>query len=246
MLNLNLPGFTGPKGVACDPVGNIYVSDTGANRVHIYSSVGGLLYTFGTWGPGPSQFNGPTGIVVDRAGYIGVVDTGNNRVQVFDPTTAYNNQFGSPGAGNGQFTGPTGIAFSTTNFVYVVDTGKDRVERFSPIPPVQAVTTDGSKSGCFIATAAFGSPLHEHVTTLRNFRDRFLLTNRIGRNCVELYYRVSPPVADFIREHRSLRIVVRWILTPIVYGLEYPVGFTLLAMAVFVVGFAAKRRRTGH
>ena len=244
VLNLNLPGFTGPKGVACDSAGNIYVSDTGANRVQIYSSTGGLLYTFGTVGSGPSQFSGPTGIAVDRAGYIGVVDTGNNRVQVFDSTAAYNSQFGSAGVGSGQFTGPTGIALSTTNFIYVVDTGNDRVERFSAVP-VPIVTT-GSKSGCFIATAAFGSPLHQHVTTLRNFRDRFLLTNRIGRNCVELYYRVSPPVADFIREHRSLRILVRWILTPIVYGLEYPVGFTLLAMAVFVVGFAAKRRRPGH
>jgi YVTN family beta-propeller protein len=82
----------------------------------------------------------------------------------------------------------------------------------------------GSKyygGGCFIATAAYGSALEPHVKVLRSFRDRYLLTNSAGRAFVETYYRHSPPIAEFISRHETLRGAARMVLTPLVYGIEY-------------------------
>jgi hypothetical protein len=73
-----------------------------------------------------------------------------------------------------------------------------------------------SGGGCFIATAAYGSYIEKHVTVLRNFRDPFLLTNPVGKVFVGLYYTSSPPVADFIAGHDTLRAFVRWSLIPLV------------------------------
>lgn len=70
---------------------------------------------------------------------------------------------------------------------------------------------------CFIATAAFGSPMEEHVQTLRKFRNQFLLTNAGGKRFVEFYYTYSPPVADFIARHEILRTAVRVALWPLVF-----------------------------
>jgi hypothetical protein len=45
--------------------------------------------------------------------------------------------------------------------------------------------------------------------TLRQFRDRWLLTNAPGRAFVSFYYRTSPPVADTIAANDGLRLLVR-------------------------------------
>ena len=74
----------------------------------------------------------------------------------------------------------------------------------------------GGSGGCFIATAAFGSQMEAHVVLLREFRDRFMLTNAVGKTFVDLYYTYSPPVADFIASHDTLRAVMRWSLLPVV------------------------------
>jgi cysteine-rich repeat protein len=78
-------------------------------------------------------------------------------------------------------------------------------------------------SGCFIATAAYGSSWEPHVVTLRQFRDEYLLKNKLGTEFVEIYYRFSPPMADYIAEHDNLRSVARIGLAPLV-------GFSWLAM----------------
>ena len=70
--------------------------------------------------------------------------------------------------------------------------------------------------GCFIATAAYGSPLDSHVDTLRSFRDQYLETNPLGSAFVSLYYKVSPPMADYIEKHPTLKPIVRVALIPAV------------------------------
>jgi len=99
---------------------------------------------------------------------------------------------------------------------------------------------DGSK--CFIATAAYGSPLDPHLGSLRDFRDRFLLTNRPGRALVRFYYRHSPPLADFIADRDWLRAVVRGLLAPVVVTIEYPIPVALLVFGLIATVLVRRRR----
>jgi hypothetical protein len=54
----------------------------------------------------------------------------------------------------------------------------------------------------------------QEIQILREFRDEYLLTNALGRALVDVYYRVSPPIAEFITEHPSLKPIVRAGLVP--------------------------------
>jgi hypothetical protein len=63
--------------------------------------------------------------------------------------------------------------------------------------------------GCFIATAAYGTDTAQELDILREFRDTVLLPSRLGAGFVSLYYKTSPPAADFISRHELLRTAVR-------------------------------------
>jgi hypothetical protein len=72
--------------------------------------------------------------------------------------------------------------------------------------------------GCFIATAAYGTPTAQQIDVLREFRDVVLLKSTLGTLFVALYYRLSPPVADFIAGNEVVRTLVRELLvSPIVW-----------------------------
>jgi hypothetical protein len=70
--------------------------------------------------------------------------------------------------------------------------------------------------GCFVATAAFGSPLAREVGVLRTLRDRYLLASPEGQKLVALYYAASPPLARRIAADEELRRVARGLLVPAV------------------------------
>jgi len=101
----------------------------------------------------------------------------------------------------------------------------------------------GGSSGCFIATAAFGSYLDSEVLVLRQFRDRVLLESAWGRAFVGWYYRTSPPIADYIRERDGLRLLTRVALTPVVYTIKHPAPAGLLLLFLASLPVAARRRR---
>ena len=77
-------------------------------------------------------------------------------------------------------------------------------------------STPTSTSGCFIATAAYGTPFSEEIDVLRNWRDDFLEASYPGRLFIRTYYSLSPPVADNISESDGKRKIVRTALGPIV------------------------------
>ena len=77
-------------------------------------------------------------------------------------------------------------------------------------------TGSNNRFGCFIAPAAYGSPLASQVRILRDLRDRVLIKSTAGRYLVGLYYTCSPPIADYIGAREYLRAVVRWCLLPVV------------------------------
>lgn len=64
-------------------------------------------------------------------------------------------------------------------------------------------------SGCFVATACYGSPLAEEVKIFSRFRDHYLLPNIPGRILVRAYYLISPWLARFIENHTVIRKLVR-------------------------------------
>ncbi|MFH0865893.1 MAG: Ig domain-containing protein [Bacteroidota bacterium] len=75
----------------------------------------------------------------------------------------------------------------------------------------------GGGGGCFIASAVYGSPMAKEEIILRKFRDRKMLTNIFGRSFVKLYYKYSPPIANYIAKRNYVTHIVRSILKPIVW-----------------------------
>jgi sugar lactone lactonase YvrE len=142
-----------PKGVAVDPSGNVYISDTGHHRIckvpsggYLVTLAGGatldgpLSYKYGmTDGEATNAtFNGPTGICVDMKGNVFVADTLNSLIRRITPTGKV-----STVAGNGQpfykegrkgqasFNYPTGICVDLHNVLYVADTGNNVIRRIT-------------------------------------------------------------------------------------------------------------------
>jgi len=122
--------FDQPMGVAVDDKGNVYVVDTGNNRVQKFNSSGAFEREWGGFGTGNGQFNQPTDIAL--VGWVVfVADTGNNRIQRFDRNGNFNRQWGSAGNGEGEFNEPTGVAVDKCGRVYVADTGNHRIQIFN-------------------------------------------------------------------------------------------------------------------
>ncbi len=94
----------------------------------------------------------------------------------------------------------------------------------------QVSTTTPGSSGCFIATAAYGSPMESEVRYLRAFRDEYLLKNSAGRWLVKMYYRYSPALATHIKTNENLKSIVRGLLSPFIKMSRHTVSKNYLDM----------------
>lgn len=154
--------------------------------------------------------------------------------------------------GDYTFAGWSGACSGTGECTVTVNDATSVMATFNTVqasvgnPPVSLnVAADGGGGGgCFIATAAFGSYLDPHVMVLREFRDKVLLKNYIGRKFVKLYYRNSPPVANSIAQNETLRTAARIALTPVIFAVAYPsVAAMLLLTLLLILAIVVRRKR---
>jgi DNA-binding beta-propeller fold protein YncE len=119
---------------------NVYVVDSGHNRIQKFTHEGVFIKMWGSMGTGNGQFNFNTegGIAVDTSSNVFVADTYNNRIQKFTSEGAFVTKWGSLGTGNGELKIPRGLAIKSANVsfleerVFVAENHNHRIHVFRP------------------------------------------------------------------------------------------------------------------
>ena len=154
-----------PLGEATDAAGNLYISDTGNNRIqkvdpfgNVTTIAGGseIAGFSGDGGPAISaRINAPSAIAIDGAGNIVFADTGNNAIREISAATGNNistiaGTLGSAGfGGDGHaatlalLSAPQGFAFDASGDLYIADTGNNRIREVDSSGNINTVAGNG-------------------------------------------------------------------------------------------------------
>jgi DNA-binding beta-propeller fold protein YncE len=120
------PGlFYGPRSIAIVD-GEIYVTDTGNERVQVFASDGTFLRAFGGTGSEPGQLLEPVGIAIGPDGLVYVADTGNTRISVFEKDGTPVTQIPVP-QWEGQFGQQSFLRFGSDGLLYITSPGNGAV-----------------------------------------------------------------------------------------------------------------------
>ncbi len=143
--------FLGPRNVAADSFGNLYISDFGDHRVFRLSPAGQISPAAGTGVAGysgegtavSSRLSSPAGLAVDRAGALYIADSGNNRIR-----RVFGGSISTALGGDARIAldRPTGLAFDGAGNLYVADSGHRRVLKLTPDGRVALVTAHGAQT----------------------------------------------------------------------------------------------------
>nr|WP_148275326.1 InlB B-repeat-containing protein [Desulfosporosinus meridiei] len=116
--------------IAVDGDGNVYVADSGNNRVQKFSSAGDFIMMLESSGNAEYPMS-PRGVAADSDGNIYVTYETDNRVEKFDSSGQVDSDWWNQAAGDYQFSQPTDIAVDKDGNVYVADTDMGRIVQFT-------------------------------------------------------------------------------------------------------------------
>ncbi len=113
--------FADPRDIFIDKKGNLFVADTGNDRILKFDRFGNFIRAFGS----EEKFNEPNGVFVDEEGNLYVADTGNSRILKFDADGHLLKEYKKPTSplfGGGYFI-PVKLAVDAREYLYVLDRG---------------------------------------------------------------------------------------------------------------------------
>ena len=123
-------------GVAASPLGgpfgNVYVADSGNDRVQEFDHNGVFIRQWGGNGSDDGQFLDPIDVAVGPTGLVYVVDDARDDIQVFSPEGSFLTKVGSHGSGDGQLDHAGSVFVDAAGTLYAADTGNSRVQAWGP------------------------------------------------------------------------------------------------------------------
>jgi sugar lactone lactonase YvrE len=124
--------FKNPTGVAVDSSGNVYVADSGNNKIRKIDSSG----VVSTFADSTAGFNNPASVAVDSSGNVYVADSSNHKIRKIDSAGQVTTLAGSGSAGSADGSGtaagfyyPRGVAVDSSGNVYVADTDSNKIRK---------------------------------------------------------------------------------------------------------------------
>jgi len=168
-----------PRGLGLDNSGNLYVADSGNNRIRKVTSAGVIETVAGNGSAGYSgdggpamraQLSNPFGVALDSAGNLYIADDGNNRIRkvaragvISTVAGADTRALGDAGPATGaQLVLPGGVALDSTGNLYIADSANDRIRKVTPAGVIRTVAgggTQGLGDGGPATSAQLNSPL---------------------------------------------------------------------------------------
>lgn len=130
------PGqFQNPGGISVDPNGNVYVADTGNNRIQKFDEHGKLLTFIGGFGWESEQFQRPLDICADNGLDVFVADYENNRIERYDKDLNWISSITSnPSADDKlQFAFPNSVSISIHGDLFIVDSENERILKLNTL-----------------------------------------------------------------------------------------------------------------
>jgi DNA-binding beta-propeller fold protein YncE len=124
----SLGGFLWPTRLVVAPNGRVYVADSSAGQIEIYTGQGRFLTAWSQL----NNFDYPMGMALDRRGDLYVALAASDRIDELSPRGVLLRSFGALGDAPGQFDDPSGLAVDRAGTIYVLDTLNNRVQKFSP------------------------------------------------------------------------------------------------------------------
>jgi len=119
-----------PYGIAVASNGDVYVVETGSDRVQYFSPNGSFKGMWGKSGREQGDFRSPGSIAVSTNGDVCVADRLNARVQLFSASGSFITHWGVKGYGWGEFTSLSDVAVGPDGTVYTTESGAHRVQYF--------------------------------------------------------------------------------------------------------------------
>ncbi|MEN9617472.1 MAG: hypothetical protein RL022_2894, partial [Chloroflexota bacterium] len=119
--------FKNPADIYIDKGGNVWISDTGNNRVLKFAPDGTYMLTIGS-AEGPGKLNAPEGVFITAQGDIWVADRGNSRLVSYTASGEFIKQFGKPTSRlleDDQVYQPNKVVIDRRGYLYVLNGGGD-------------------------------------------------------------------------------------------------------------------------
>ena len=192
-----------PSGMEFDSGDNLYIVDSGNNRVQKFTKDGRLLDAWGCYGVTEGRLDRPWGITLDAEGYVYVADWGNSRVQKFSSDGRFVMSYGTSPDDGDALRHPSDVAVDGDGDVYVADWGNKRVCIFEP---------DGGVIGSIYGDATeFFGPVKEAIEASPIYSKAYSRTDdltQMGRFDRPVSIRVDDQDRLFVVDSRRGRVQI--------------------------------------